>query len=242
MRLGAAFLVLAAGAAAAAGTAAGVPARLALGWTALSFGIVAAAYLGLGPRAFMKRGDGRLAPASYLLLAPYHLVNGALLLLAAALDRRPPCVRVVPGLYLGGRRTFLDPVPADWISFAAVLDLAAELPEHPALRGPGYRSLPVLDTRAPSRGQLLEGVRHLLSGRAEGPVHVHCALGHGRSAALAAAYLLAVGAAADPRAAEDMLRQARPGVKLSADQRRALQAAAPSLLEMAARPGASKEP
>ena len=60
--------------------------------------------------------------------------------------------------------------------------------------------------------------------RAEGPVLVHCALGHGRSATFVAAYLLAEGLAASLPEALDLLRRVWPGVRLSDAQRRLLEA------------------
>ena len=55
-----------------------------------------------------------------------------------------------------------------------------------------------------------------------GPVYVHCALGHGRSALIAAAVLLRRGIVSDVGAAESHLRERRPGVRLKGGQRRLL--------------------
>ena len=56
-----------------------------------------------------------------------------------------------------------------------------------------------------------------------GPVYVHCALGHGRSALVTAAVLLRRGIVGDVRAAELHLRERRPGVRLKGVQRRLLE-------------------
>jgi protein-tyrosine phosphatase len=51
-----------------------------------------------------------------------------------------------------------------------------------------------------------------------GPVYVHCAQGHGRSATFAAAWLLAAGSAKDARDAVEKLRSKRPLVRLTVGQ------------------------
>src|SRR3569623_1658332 len=53
----------------------------------------------------------------------------------------------------------------------------------------------------------------------DGPRYVHCAQGHGRSAALVAAVLIARGLAADVDAAERQMTHARPRVGLKPVQR-----------------------
>jgi protein-tyrosine phosphatase len=52
-----------------------------------------------------------------------------------------------------------------------------------------------------------------------GAVYIHCAVGHGRSATVAAAVLLARGLAANPREAVALLRRSRPLVRLTRVQR-----------------------
>jgi protein-tyrosine phosphatase len=52
----------------------------------------------------------------------------------------------------------------------------------------------------------------------EGPVYVHCALGHGRSATVVVAYLVATGRAATVQEGLASLRSKRPGVSLLAPQ------------------------
>jgi protein-tyrosine phosphatase len=105
-----------------------------------------------------------------------------------------------------------------------VLDLTVEWAEVPSLRSPGtYRLLAVLDGTAPTAEQLAEAVAWLRARTKEGTVLVHCALGHGRSACVVVAYLLAEGKHSTPREAEAFLRRLRPGVRLNAAQRRAVQ-------------------
>ena len=106
----------------------------------------------------------------------------------------------------------------------AVVDLCAELPAASAAQACGrYLALPVLDGCAPAPEQLSRGVRWIDDALEHGPVFVHCALGHGRSATLIVAWKLAHGVPGLP-AAEAELRQLRPGVSLRPAQRAAVEA------------------
>ena len=58
----------------------------------------------------------------------------------------------------------------------------------------------------------------------ERPTLLCCALGYGRSATVAAAWLLASGRAADLDEAIDQIRRVRPGIALSPSHRRELAA------------------
>jgi hypothetical protein len=80
-----------------------------------------------------------------------------------------------------------------------------------------YVCLPTLDGTAPDAAALDELLRH--AREETGPIYIHCAQGRGRSAALAAALLIARGAAANVDEAEATLRRARPSVRLNPAQR-----------------------
>lgn len=225
---GTVFVVLAAGAALAAARA---PwgARTAGSAAALSFLLVAVAYFGAGPRLLFKRADGRRLARAWLVHWPYLALTALSYRLAVQLSREPAFVCVAPNVFLGRRLTDREAQRAGAAGWVAVLDLAAELTEPPALRAvPAYRSLPVLDATAMSTEQLRSAVAWVTERTAIGPVYVHCALGHGRSALVVAAYLLAVGIAPDPMAALERLRRLRPGVRLNQAQRTALNAFAVS--------------
>lgn len=192
-------------------------------YVALSALVVALAYLGLGPRVFGKRADGRLSSASLVLLAPFHLLL-ALSLRLSALSREAGFHEVAPGLLLGRRALPRDVAGLRAAGVQSVLDVTCELAEAPALRALTYRNIAVLDTLAPTVAQLKDGVAWLEARRAAGTVYVHCAVGRGRSATFAAAYLLATGVAASPGDAEAKLRAVRRSVALNGKQRAALAA------------------
>lgn len=221
-RYGLTFLLLSLTAALAARAPAAPGVRVAGGSAALAFALVAGAYIGAGPGLLLKRPDGRRGLAAWAVLWPYLLLNEVALLLARRVGREAPFIRVAPNLDLGRRLTAREARRLDpgWV---AVLDLAAELAEAALLRAvPAYGSFPVLDATAPPPAQLAAAVAWLREQTRRGPVYLHCALGHGRSATVAAAYLLATGAAPTPEAALASLQAVRPGVALNPAQRGAL--------------------
>ncbi len=187
-------------------------------WPALAFGLVGAGFAGLRPGVFGKRADGRLAAWAVLLLLPYLALTWALWHLLRLFSREPCCHEVSPGVWVG-RRALARELPA---GVSLVVDLTAEFPEPRAVvRGRSYLCLPTLDTAAPERAAFVSLIERL-KGHAGG-IYVHCASGHGRSATVVAGLLLARGLARDVREAEQVLRRARPGVRLKKAQRALLQ-------------------
>lgn len=185
-------------------------------WPALSFALAGLGYLGLGARVFGKRSDGSRRWWVTLLAAPY-LAVGWLAWQGFRLGREDVHNRVTPWLYLG-RRPARGELPSE---VTAIVDLTAEFPVDPVLLGGrSYLCLPTLDGHVPSQ----EALRQLVA-QADalgGVLYVHCAYGHGRSALVAAALLMARGEAQAPDQALARLKAARPGVSLSASQRAAL--------------------
>jgi len=185
-----------------------------LAWPALSFLCVAAGYLALGGRVLGKRADGTRALWSRVLHAPYDLLVWLTLGLLRLSSERP-FDEVSPGLWVG-RRCPPDRLPK---GVAMVVDMTAELAAPAGLpEAVRYRCLPTLDGHAPR----YEELRDLVAEMAvfDGPIYVHCAAGHGRSATAAAALLLVRGAVADLPGAVALMRRSRPGVRLVRRQRR----------------------
>ena len=205
LRHGIVFLLLSAVCAAGVPEVAAPAVRLLLVNLAACWLLVGVAFLTRRPSLFGKRPDGGLPVLSYLLFWPY-LALSELSLLALSLSREPAGHVVAPGLVLSRRPCSFMPGAAG--RFHRVLDVTCELPEVRALRtAASYRCIPVLDASAPSPEQLEAGVRFLLDAPAGEVALVHCALGHGRSAVFAAAYLLTTGGAATPEEAEERLRR-----------------------------------
>lgn len=84
-----------------------------------------------------------------------------------------------------------------------------------------YLWLPVEDHKAPTREQLSAGVAMIdLMEKQNKKVFVHCALGHGRSPTLVAAYLISKGKTVEE--ALDTIKAARPEIHLEELQLTAL--------------------
>ena len=186
-------------------------------WPALSVTLLASAYALGAPRVLGKRPDGRVAWWAWPTLGPVLGTLGGLWHLLNWVRHEAACHEVAPGVWLG-RRPLRGEIPA---GVRLVVDLTAEFAKAPGVgAGHEYVCLPTLDGLAPGAVEVEE-----LLGKIDacgGPVYVHCALGHGRSALVAAAVLLRRGVVGDVRAAETHLRERRPGVRLKGAQRRLL--------------------
>ena len=194
-------------------------------WSALSCLVLSVAYAARRPLLLGKRSNGTLGPLQVLALAPYHALNALSYALACASSRENAADEIVPGLWLGRRLNRRDQALIGSMNPLAVLDAAAEMPEIKSLRGAGieYLSLPVLDTEAPTPEMLGLAASWIEENLGRGPVLVHCALGHGRSATLIAAFLLRSGRAATVDEAFAIIRARRPRIEPSREQSAALQ-------------------
>ena len=189
-------------------------------YVALSFALLSLAYAGVGPRLLLKRASGRRSAWGWLLFGPYFLLTGMAFHLYRVLSLELAFAQVMPNLFFGRRLTFQEARRLKWVG---VLDLACEFEEIGLLRdSSGYRSLPVLDGTSPTEQQMRSVVGWLEEAVPSGPVFVHCALGHGRSACVVIAYLLSVGLVASAAEGEGLLRSLRRGVWLNATQRQQL--------------------
>jgi len=182
-------------------------------WPGADVLALAGAYLGLGPRVLGKRADGTIHPLAVALLLPFFLGTWLVWWLQGALARKAPSHQVAPGVWLG-RRPFRGDLPE---GIRLVVDLTAEFPVDRRIRAEvPWVCRPTLDATPPTVPDgraLLEQIE-----AAGGPVFIHCAAGHGRSATVAAALLVRRGLAPDAEAAEAALRGARPGVRLRSRQ------------------------
>ena len=191
----------------------------------------AAAFLGLAvayacswPGILGKKRSGHLLPSSYLLFWPYHLLNYLSLALFRMNRREARFNEVEPGVYLGARLFARDQPALAALQISSALDLTAEFAEVPFLRNmPAYFCIPLLDRTAPSLPELKAAVQFIRERLPYGPVYVHCALGHGRSATVVLAYLLASGKFANQEEALKYLRTKRPRIKLHPCQLRAVE-------------------
>lgn len=187
-----------------------------LAWPGVSVFYVGCGYLGLGPAVFGKDARlGRLTPWRLALVGPYLAVAWTLWQLKSRLFGERAHDEVAPGILVGRR-----PISARELPEGArlVVDLTSEFPRSSWTSSvERYVCVPTLDTAAPTEREL----RALVDELAEeaGPIFVHCAMGHGRSATFAAALIIRRGLARDVDEAVALMKRARPGVHLHAGQR-----------------------
>ncbi|MFT5353487.1 MAG: protein-tyrosine phosphatase [Polyangiales bacterium] len=188
---------------------------LVLIWPALSFGLVALGYFGLGAWMLGKQRDGTRKAWGYVLAGPFIVFMHALrFALTKARWREDPWNEVVDGIYVG-RLVPLGELPSD---VQTVVDLTSEHLEDPAIReAKTYVCLPTLDGSAPGHDELVD----LLRQREEWPgaIYVHCAAGHGRSALVAACLVVLGGLSESIDEAMTLMKQKRPKVHLVPHQR-----------------------
>jgi membrane-associated phospholipid phosphatase len=178
-------------------------------WPGLALGIVASAYLGVGPIIFRKE-KGKLPLSAQFALGPC-LIGQYLSLLYYR--RQCRCWdEITPHLWIGGKLGRRQAKSALRAGVTAVLDLSAEFSETKPFRAVRYRNVPILDLTAPTWEQLREMGRFVCEQSETGVVYVHCKIGYSRSAAAVAAYLIMSDKASDVEEALTMIRRARPSV------------------------------
>ncbi|KAL4444166.1 hypothetical protein ABPG75_011903 [Micractinium tetrahymenae] len=153
--------------------------------------------------------SGRIGWLPWLALLPYHAGVVAAYWVYHLTSGEPRFSRIAEGLYLG-----CWPLPAGKLPSpaqnAALLDATNEL--HNKVPGTAYHCVPSFETLAAPADEIQAAVFWALQQRRMGrAVLVYCTHGHGRSAAMAAAVLLAAGEASDAGAALSSVKAARPG-------------------------------
>lgn len=185
---------------------------------AIAFSGVGLAFAFIGQRAFLKRTNGQLSFLSYVLYWPYHALNWLSLSAFRCGGKENAYDKIDENVYLGCRLSQKDKNDINKLGIKSVLDLTCEFSEISALRQLSYRCIPVLDSRAPTMEQLKVGAEWIREEATKGPVYVHCALGHGRSATFVAAYLLLSGKARTAQEAIEKIRAFHPRIGLHSEQ------------------------
>jgi hypothetical protein len=199
-------------------------ARVLISYTSLSFLGCGLAYAFKSPSFWLKRNNGTVSLMSLLLFAPLHILNWFSLLLAVRLQKEKPFHEITHNLWLGRRLIQGEATYFSQSSEAAVLDMTAEFAENGNLRNQNYLCIPTLDHTSPSKEQLELAVTFIRKHILTRPVFVHCALGHGRSATVVTAWLLAQNNSLDVEAAIKQIKAIRPGIGLNAGQISSLKA------------------
>ncbi|MBK8253445.1 MAG: hypothetical protein IPK82_12360 [Polyangiaceae bacterium] len=188
-----------------------------LGWPALSFTSLGVAYLGypsFGPSKNVT--TGKVTFRSKIFFAPYLLLTVFLWHVLRSISRQTPYVELIPGLWIG-RRLLKKEYPQGLKSIA---DLTVEWDEQRPDGDVVYTNAPLLDgATLPSAELLALGSTIAQLPR---PTYLHCAQGHGRTAMVAAAVLVATKHCASPQKALELIEESRPGARPSRIQRAAV--------------------
>jgi protein-tyrosine phosphatase len=189
-----------------------------LGWSGLSWVFAGCAYVFLGAGAFGKQTNGNMDWRRVLFLFPYLAATWLLWYAQKTLTKEPIYSQIAPGIWLG-RRCFAHELPPE---VELVVDLTAEFAEPRQMReGRAYICVPTLDASVPSLEAFQKLIQRIID--FEGQTYIHCALGHGRSATVVIAVLVARGNALSLDQAEQRVKLARPGIGVNTAQRHLLQ-------------------
>lgn len=185
-------------------------------WLGVNFIAVGTAYAGIGPQIFAKKLKGSMSKKSLCLL-PYLALTWVVWYIQIVTSKEDCCNEIAPGIWIG-RRLYANELPSN---ISLIIDLTAEFPEPPSvLSGKTYICIPTLDISVPPESVFYELIQKITNW--EGNVYIHCALGHGRSATVAAGVLIAKGFVHNIQEAEEVLKTARPGIKFSPAQKNLL--------------------
>lgn len=184
-------------------------------WLAAVSAVLAFAYGTGNPSVHGKRADGSFPWIRRVLLAPHYATLYLVWHARRLLTGERAWDEIAPGLYLGRW-----PRPVDCPKeVTMIVDLTAELPRAGA-PSCEYVLVPTLDG-CPPRVEDIDALARRIAAH-DGVVYVHCAFGHGRSAAVMAAALTLRGTHGPLEDVVRHMRARRPGVFMSRVQRRTL--------------------
>ena len=171
------------------------------------------------PNLFLKNATGSLSVMSYLIFWPYFMLNMIALGLFRVFYREKVFDEIVPNLYIGMKLWFIDYQQFTLKGIKSTLDLTSEFGETRFIQtGQNYLCIPLLDTTAPTLDQLTEAISWITAHLSKGPVFIHCALGHGRSATVVAGFLIQHEIVSEVKEAVAFIKAIRPKVSLHPNQ------------------------
>ncbi|KAM7267468.1 hypothetical protein ACFE04_009634 [Oxalis oulophora] len=169
-----------------------------------------------------KSPDGSFPIWSKLMFAPYIYSVRVFCMLRRWFSGEESYTLVCDGVYVGGWPSNKEKLPP---GNPAIVDCTCEFPRISDFAGlGGYLNVPTWDTRSPQPAEIENAVKWSLRKRSlNKPVFIHCAYGHGRSVCVTCALLVALGVAEDWKAAEKMIKEKRPYIRMNALHRKALE-------------------
>ncbi|KAK8969928.1 hypothetical protein KSP40_PGU004299 [Platanthera guangdongensis] len=136
-------------------------------------------------------------------------------------SREPIYNEISEGLYVGGWPSSKKHLPP---GEPAVIDCTCELPRSSVVPEDAYLCLAIWDTRAPQVKQIETAVLWARKMRDQKkPIYVHCAFGHGRSVCVMCAVLVTLGVSEDWKAAEKLVKEKRPKIRMNLLHRKHLE-------------------
>lgn len=166
-----------------------------------------------------KNSEGRFPLWSNILFGPFLMLARTYAMVKRFMRKESVYDKIAEGLYLGGWPFMLKHLPPGGPS---VIDCTCELPRSAFVPTDEYLCVATWDTRAPAPYQIEFAARWACEKRAKGkPVYVHCAFGHGRSACVMCAILVALGIAENWKEAENIIRERRK-IKMNGVHRKTL--------------------
>ncbi len=192
-------------------------------YASISLALVGSAYALNRPSLLLKAPSGQISLPGRVLFLPYHALSYLSLALQRITSKEEPFSWVSQSVALGRIPLQADRTTLRGRGVRSVLDLTAELGAARFVRELRYLNLPLLDGTAPSLEQLKSSVSWMNEHVQSGPLLVHCALGHGRSATVAAAFLASGQRALGASEVLKKIEAVRPGVGLNQPQRSVLE-------------------
>uniref|UniRef100_A0A7S3GL14 Tyrosine specific protein phosphatases domain-containing protein n=1 Tax=Palpitomonas bilix TaxID=652834 RepID=A0A7S3GL14_9EUKA len=165
---------------------------------------------------FGKLPDGRLTWWSWVIFGPYICTLMVFIFVRRLFSKEPQLNEIYERWVLGGY-----PTPGSEPKWTAVVDCTAELPRLYKIDAKKVKCIPTYDTTAAWSVSDFERAVEWAVDQWKGgeTVYVHCAYGHGRSAAFMAACFVMAGIAKNFEDAERQMQRCRPQVKLNMEQK-----------------------
>ncbi|XP_020581349.1 uncharacterized protein LOC110025284 isoform X2 [Phalaenopsis equestris] len=173
------------------------------------------------PLILGKASNGKFPLWSKILYFPFFFLVLLYVFLKRLKRREPIYNEISEGFFVGGWPSSKKHLPP---GDPAVIDCTCELPRSSFISEDSYLCVATWDTRAPLPTEIETAVRWASKMRAQKkPIYVHCAFGHGRSVCVMCAVLVTLGVAEDWKAAEKLVREKRPKIRMNVLHRKHLE-------------------